>query len=361
MRSITRTDLLQQLQSVSHGLSPRDIIEQSSCFVFDSGEIFTYNDEVACRIKTGLDLVGAVRAKPLMSLLERLHEDEVKLTTNEAELIVIGKKKKSGITMEAEVLLPINNVEKPGKFHQLHEDFLDAVSMCQECTGTDETKFWTTCVHLHPKWIEACDNHRILRYKLKTGVKESCLIRGRAIKAIVGLDMTHFSETDSWIHFKNKTGLVISCRRYIEEYPVGDLSKLIKFEGTKTSLPKGLVEAADRANVFSQENADNNQIMIELGTGKLKVTGEGVSGWYSETKKIKYKGPSIDFLIGPKLLTEITKRHNECELTEDRLKVNGGNWCYVTCLGKAGEDHEDEDQESEEGNDGEEDGSGDEE
>lgn len=45
----------------------------------------------------------------------------------------------------------------------------------------------------------------------------------------------------------------------------------------------------------------------------------------------------MKFRIAPKLLIELTKRHNECEISRDRLLVNGGKFRYVTCLGEADE------------------------
>lgn len=344
MKTVSRAELLSLLETVSHGLSPREVIEQSSCFVFEKGEVFTYNDEVSCRAKTDLKITGAVQAKPLMSLLEKMPEENVDIMVQESELIIVGKKRRGGIRMENEVLLPVKNVERPGKFIPLHEDFLEAINLAQESAGKDESKFWTTCVHLHPKWVEACDNSQVTRFRLKTGVQASTLVRQSAIKCITNLEVTEFSETASWIHFRNKLGLVVSCRRYIEDYPTEGVNRLLKVEGTSAILPKGLAEATERADVFSSENADDNQVRVILSNGKIKVRGEGVSGWYSETKKLKYKGPSLDFTITPKLLIELTRRHNECFVSREHLRVDGGRFVFVACLNIVGEKNEDQEE-----------------
>lgn len=347
-RAVSRTEFLALLESVAHGLSSRDIIEQSSCFVFSHGEVMTYNDEVACRMATNLKLKGAVQAAPLLAILQKLPDDELQLATKKGKFVMQGKRRETSIRMEKEVLLPIKNVEKPKKWKKLHPDFVDAIEIAHECTGKDESKFWTTCVHIHPDWIEACDDAQVTRYKMPTGIRKSTLVRGKAIKCIKDLDVRRFSETPTWLHFKNKAGLIISCRRYVEDYPVKDLTRILKVSGTRTQLPKGLMGATDRADVFSSENADNNLVLVELRPGRLKVRGEGVSGDYTEYKKLRYKGEPLEFLIAPKLLQELTRRHNECEITEDRLKVNGGKFQYVSCLSKVG-DPEDVQEEQDEG------------
>lgn len=330
---VNRSELLQKLTMVSPGLSPRDVIEQSACFVFLEDSVITYNDEVSCRQELPLDVTGVVAAKPLLAILQKLSEDSLEVFAEGGELIVKGRRRTVEIRMDKEVLLPIKNVETPKQWRPLPEDFVDAINLVHPCAGSDESTFWATCVHLHPKWIEACDNFQMGRYSTPTGMKAPVLVKRDAIKHLVSLDMSETSETKSWIHFRNKTGLLFSCRRYLESFP--DLSDYLKVKGTATTLPKGLSDAAERAEIFSSENVDANQVFIELLPGKLKIEGIGVSGKYTETKKLAYRGEAMKFLIAPQLLAELSRRYNECEIATERLKVNGGKHIYVACLEKA--------------------------
>ncbi len=205
--------------------------------------------------------------------------------------------------------------------------------MVQHCASTDDSQFHLTCLHLHPEWIEACDNYQICRWDLKTGVKQSILVRQSAIKHVVSLGMTELAETDAWIHFRNPKRLILSCRRYAEDFP--DLTKFLQVDGTPTTLPKGLAEAADKAQIFSAENPEANRVVIELTEGRLRIKSVGVTGWYRETKKVVYNGEPLVFRIAPQILIDLVKQHNDFVLTPDRLKVAGqSNYTYVTCLGK---------------------------
>lgn len=339
MPLVNRENLLSQLELVQPGLSPREIVEQSSCFIFKAGTVQTYNDEIACSHKCDLKLTGAVQAAPLMAVLRKLAEEELEVEQTEGELILKGKKRRAGIRMEKDILLPIDSVEQPGSWKALPEDFGDAIQIVEQCAGKDESKFTTTCIHIHPKYVEAFDNYQASRYKVKTGFTQETLVRRDSLKHITTLGMTEFSETETWVHFRNSSGLTLSCRRFIEEYP--PLDKILDVHGTKATLPKGLAEAADKAEIFSSENADNNQVTVELRPGKLRITGQGTSGWYSEIKNLSYEGTPISFTIAPKLLMALTQKHNECEIAEERLKVDGGRFIYVTCLGKVeGDDGE---------------------
>ena len=329
---VNREELLKELESVTPGLSLKEVIEQSSCFVFKGGEVATYNDEIACQHSSCLDVVGAVCALPLLAILRKLGEESIEIGISKGELLIKGRHRKAGIRMEAEVQLPVDAVESPGKWKKLPDDFVDAVSITQECAGKDETQFSMTCIHLHPEWIEACDNFQAIRYTLATGIAIAVLVRRESLKYIVALGMTDFSETETWMHFRNPAGLILSCRRYVEEYP--DLTSVLKVSGEQATLPKGLKEAAEKAAIFSVENLNDNMVTLELKQGKLRITGRGSSGWYSEVKKVGYEGEPMSFTISPVLLAELVQHYNTCEISASRLKVDGGKFIYVTALGE---------------------------
>lgn len=329
---INRGELLQVLESVQPGLTARDVVEQSSCFAFRDGEVMTFSDEIACHRKCALLIEGAVPATPLLNVLRQMSEDEIDVLLEAGELIIKGKRRRAGIRTQPEVTLPIEKVEQADEWKKLHADFVDAIYVVQQCVGKDESNYAATCVHLHPKWIEACDNQQAIRYPMKTRVREAALIRGASIKHIVSLDMTEFAETETWIHFRNPTGLVLSCRRDVQTYD--DLSGILTVEGDPITLPKGLAEASEKAAIFSSEDPDGNEVEIQIRPDRLKITGRGVSGWFHEYKKIKYVGEAITFNVAPRLLSELVKRYSECVITENRLKVETGKFTYVVALGK---------------------------
>lgn len=340
MTVMNREDLLRVLESVRPGLSSgKDIVEQSSCFVFEKGDVITYQDEIACRTGSGFpkDFSGAISSEPLLNILRKLPEEDVEITEEDGELRVYGKKKKAGIRLQKDITLPVGVMETPEGWNPLHEEFSDALSLVSACCSRDKEQFRMTCVHLHPKWLEACDNVQACRWKMRTGIKEAALIRSRAAKGIASLSMVEVSETGNWIHFRNTMGLILSCRRYCDEYlDIGEIITNVQGH-VDASLPKGLTEAVDRASVFSDDNAEDKQMLVELSTGRVKIRGQGASGWYEERSKIKYAGPAMTFRIAPKILANLVKKHGECTVGPGSLRINGGPYTLVTCLGAAPE------------------------
>lgn len=327
-----REQLLRKLEAVAPGLATREAVEQSSCFVFQDGQVITFNDEIACSIECEIGVDGAVAAKPLLDLLGKLTEETIDVAPKGNELIVKGKRRRAGITLEAEIALPVGAVDKPKKWKDLDPEFADAVGVVQQCASKDANQFALTCIHITPDCVEACDNFQLARYPLKTGVKKACLVKRDSLKHVTGLGMTEVSETRTWIHFRNPTGLVLSVRREVMDYQ--DLTNILQMDGTPTTLPGGLAEAVEKAEIFSAENSENNVVIVQLTKDELRLKGIGATGWYEERKKVVWKGDDLSFNIAPKLLLDITERTNDCSIVPGRLKIDGGKFIYVTCLGK---------------------------
>lgn len=346
---INREAFLSDLEMVKAGLSPREFIEQSSCFVFQDEMVMTFNDEVACKKKIEVNITGAVQAASLLAILEKLNDPELKVRENEkGELEFRGKRKGFGLTKDAEIFLPIDRVEVPEKWKDLPVDFVEAVKLVLHCVSADESKFLLTCIHLHPDYIEACDNFQVMRHKMDTGLKESVLVRGTSLGHITQLGMDKMAMTKSWIHFKNEAGLIFSCRRYSEDYP--SLDKVVAAKGHPIVIPKGVKDASDRASVFASDKAGDPLVTVKISNGMIRVLGEGLSGWYKEVKKVNYDGPPMEFLIAPALLMHVSEHYSDAQLSEGKLKVVGGAWSYVTVLCPKTEDEPEEEEEDDDRN-----------
>jgi hypothetical protein len=180
------------------------------------------------------------------------------------------------------------------------------------------------------------DNVQAARYRTKIPIESPTLVRRESIKHVSELGMTEFSETDKWLHFRNAAGLIFSCRRWLEDFAAitDDLTELFKKSGTPISLPKDFSEAVEKAQIFAKEDADVNKVTVSLMANKIRVRGQGVSGWYKEFAGVKYKGKPFAFRIAPELLIEIISKYNEIEVGDHILIVNGGRFKYVTSLAK---------------------------
>ena len=329
---VKREELLKLLETLTPGLAQREIVEQSNTFVFTKERIFTYNDDIACSCPSPLkDVEGAVPASDLVAILQKLKDKEIDISQDDSVLILTGKRCKSGITMNTEILLPVK-YQKKGEWKPLPKNFKEAVDTVKNCASSDASKFAFTCIHIMPKHIEACDNKRAARYDIKTNFEKEVLIRASSLQHVISTDVTEFLEKGNWIHFQNSAGFQISCLRFIGE-AYQDLEKVLNRKGVEVVLPITSIGAITCAEVFSSKN-EENKLVIHLKGAELQISSQGNSGWFWEKKKVKYTGPDISFTITPKLLIDLLEHDNHCEIHENKmLKITDKNYTYVVVLG----------------------------
>ena len=332
---IEREHLLNLLRMLTPGLASRAIIEQSGDFVFESGRVHSFNDEVVCSVDSPIDVTMAVPSGPLLGLLEKMPDKEVEVTLEDSKLLIRGKQRRGTIRVSNDIILPINEVEQPDKWTKMPKDLTEAIRIGGMCSGTDASQAVLTCVHIHPERVESCDNFQLCRYPIKTGVKESVLVRYSSLTPMFSIPMTAIAVTPSWLYFKNDSGLTMGFRRLVEQYPGDDIGEVLSFTGSPAKFPDSAGDVLARCEVFSKENLDANLVTVVLKSGKVSLIGRGPSGWYEERLKAGYSGPDASFSIRPSLLVELMKKADVCQVSDGKLKVETDQMSYVVCTGKA--------------------------
>lgn len=330
---LNRKQLIAELESVAPGLSTREYIEQSTCFIFKDKKVYTYNDEITCSHPCCLDMPCVVPAEKLFSLLkDKLRIEEIDITKEDGNLVIRGKGGRVvQIPIESKIRLPIDSIQQPKNWVRLPKEFDTAVQRLENCVGKDEARFHLTCIHIHPEWIESTNNQIIGRYKVKSGLKKSVLVRQKALDAIKEFNVTHFGLTKTWLHFKNADGLLFSCRTYIEKYP--ELSEFLEIQGEEVVLPKEMAQVINEAVLFADTSAESDpHILIDLCPGKLVIKSQCIGGSYLKPHKVKYDGKPMRFIIDAGTLRRIIEEEYHCVLGKKSLKASKDKCTYAVFL-----------------------------
>ncbi len=341
-----KNKLIKKLSLVKLGLSNKEVIEQSTCFVFKDKKVFAYNDEIAISIPIDIGIVGAIQAKELYSLLSKVKDKEIEFTQKyDSEINIKGKKFKSGIKLETEIKLPLDAVLKvKGRWSKLPDNFIEAVDFCKFSASNDESLPILTCVYIHNNIVQSSDKYRATEYMLSEDCfKKSVLIPANSIEKLSKCDINEYIIKSGWIHFRNtKTKLQFSCRTLNSEepYPTEIINTILK--KTKTSktitFPEEIKDILNTAEIFT--TSDFNQsafVNINIKKGRMFIKGEGVVGWYKEPIKIKYKDKEeINFMINPKFLTQILNHVNEVHVDVKNHKIlfNNDNFIHTVSMHK---------------------------
>lgn len=327
---VDRQEVLKALTVASVGLTKREILEQSNAFVFVDGEVITFNGEILTRGKSPLEIEGAVPAEDLLKILSKLPDEEVDIRMRSGEMIVKGKRRSAGITRMSDVHLPFEDVPKPKKFRPIPEVLMGVLRQAAYVCGRDETQPRTTEVHVTPSMVESSDNYRLFRYEAETGFREGALIPAASINAIGPLTIEAVSQRGGWVHFRVPGGATLSLRGSVGDYP--DLGPHLELDSPeKVILPRNLADILARAEVM--QDSDYDAIVdVTIADGMLTLKASKDSGWYRESKRIKYDGRPLRFHVHPRFLADVLQKTNKVLIREDRLKLVAGEAVFVVCL-----------------------------
>ena len=329
---IKRDDLLKELRIVEGGISDKETVEQSNCFVFQKDMVMTHNDEVACQTKCCLPITGAVNAKMLLKTLATWPYEYIEFKSTKNKLRFRGKDAKGALRMESQILLPISKIGIPKKWKKLPKEFQESIKLVGGCVSKNSAAPHLCCINFLPDWMEACDGVQAGRLTIKLPFKESTLIKRDSLRWVQNASVTAVGMTKNWVHFKNKDGLIISCRKFIEDYPTDKLTVIFKTKGVPAKLPKELKDVVGRLDYYLDDSAVTQWLIVEIDKDHIEITGSGNSGKQTITKKAKYKGEAIGFNINPSLLRELGREHDKCRISKNIIKIEKDNFQYITSL-----------------------------
>lgn len=340
---LNRKQLLSELKTVEGGIAAKETVAQSKCFVFQNGEVMTYNDEIACRTKSSLNITAAINADKMLEMVTRWPDETIEFKRSKGRLQFKGKAKRGYFKTEDKITLPIADVDTPKKWKKLSPELIEALNLVQGCASQKSEAPQLACVHFTSNWVEATDGIQAGRCSVNTPFKNSTLLNRRSVSQVIALEMNQISASKNWVHFKNADGLIISCHKYPnpEDFMSDRLTDIFKAKGNPGVLPKGIKELVDRLKIFLDDDA-TPWLKVKVNPKYIEVTGEGKYGAQSERKKVKYKGKPIGFSINPQLFRDLADKYDKCEISEKVIKVEKDNFQYVTSLWVTNEKEDEE-------------------
>ena len=332
--NISVKEFLSLLNKVQPGLSKKETLEQSTHFVFKDGRVYTFNDEVAVSVKSGfeLDFEGAVPSKELLSFLNKTKEETLRIREKSGELLFIGKRTQMGLFMESTISLPVDEVKIPKTFSPIPKNFLDAVSFCLFSAGSDSATPALMCIHVAETFVETCDGFRMTRKALCSPMPiKMGLIPASSARFFSEYKIDKCAANKGWVHFKEDSGLVFSCR--VEELEFPNMEPFLKVKGDKVVIPESVVDNLERCAIFSKSDHEYQRtVEITFQEGKMIIYGDGEFGWIKEKVDVDYTGPSLNFIVSPKHLKDILTTKQTVTVGDGHLKFHGEDFDHVICL-----------------------------
>lgn len=328
----SKKELLRALEAVAIGLACKELIEQSTSYVFLEDRVLTYNDEVSVSFPYAAGFTGVVPAKELLALVRRCSAEDIDVEVTESELLMKAGSIEAGLTLKQEITLPTETIEGAKKWRPVPPDFAKALKFCMGSCATDMSRFILTNVHVRgTDVIEASDGLRISQYMLEKEMGcDAFLIPAHVCSKIHGYDLKKICVDGGWVHFMTADKAIISCRIVSEAYP--DTDAHTKIKGSKITFPKELKEALERAAVFYKKDYVLDELVdVAIAKGRMTLKANGVAGWSEEKLRVTTDA-EVSFCITPYLLQDILSETLDAELQTPKLIFKGTNWLYLTLL-----------------------------
>lgn len=328
---IARGELLARLNETSIGLSAKENIAQSNCFVFHGDRLITFNDDVMARVPSPLDFDAVVNAADLLGIIGKIPDEEIDIFPHVGELRIKGQRRSAGIVCTTTIELPYHAVPSPTKWTRCAEGLQSMLQQSARTCAKEDTQYLATCVHITPQRVEACDNDRLLRVDAPTGFPGEFLIPAVNVAAIDGLELTKCAIGDGWAFFRTASGGEIALRGSHEPYHADIDQLLIMKKPEKLTLPAQLKDMIERAEIMSVGGFDS-KIDVRIGNGMMSIKSRKDGGWWREKKKIPYSGRTLDFEVNSKFLVEILARTRDVTVDDAKMKVVASPIQFVVCL-----------------------------
>ncbi|MHA1344932.1 MAG: hypothetical protein ACTSO3_00895 [Candidatus Heimdallarchaeaceae archaeon] len=335
---IKRTELITVLNNLKCALTTNEILEQSNAFVFQDGTICSFNGEIFASAKydIGIEKDFAISGSDLIKLLENYPDENIIITLKNKELLIKGKRKRAGITIFEEILLPYKEVPEMGKFKKIKKGFFHNILQCARICGRDHTNPKTTHVHLSSDLIEATDRYRIFRIDTETGFNKDAMIPADSIISIGNKEIVKAGIKDNWLHMisSEKVRYSIRCAE-MEYFEDGMIDSIIKVNKKSIGrFPKGIIQTLERSQVMrGNDGLGVAHITLKKGIVIIKTSKE--NGWYEEKSPARYSGKPISFIVSVDFLKDILSKTLNIIFGESKIKIEKDNFHFVIVIEKA--------------------------
>lgn len=320
------------LNNLKPGLSgSKETTEQSSCFAFTNERIHTYNDEISVSVPNPIDFVGVVSSRKFLALINKMKSEEIHLLANGDELTVKAGRLKAGIVLQEEILMPIDEIIIPKKWHALPEDLLKALENCIFSAAPANDISVLNNIYCSDNTVQSSDNERATRCTLSSNIKTPFLIPANSAKDLIRTkDIVEYSFDEEWAHFRTSEDVVFSCRCSYEEYP--DMNTYFSPDGFPFVFPKETKDILEKTEDFTKMDTRLVQISI-TSRGILSMRAEGDSDWIEESKRIRSSPNSdIQFSINPQYLLQMLKETHSATIGSEMIWFTTEEFEHVVAL-----------------------------
>ena len=306
-----RENLLNILSLLKPGLAKRNVIEQTTHYLFSPKDISTYNDQICVSYPFENDLQCSVRSTDLLKALSGARTKEVELIHENNELRMKAGTRKAGISTVVED--KIENLvmameEERVNWLPLPPEFIKGLSLCRFSASKIGASGIVATIYANGNDILSTDDKRASWYSMKEPISEPLFVPAKASQELIKfLDLESYTLSPSWIHFRTKKNVFFSIRRMLFDQSFPDVkSEVASITGTTIELPKKVKDIAESVIDYAEGEVDmDKHILMEINGGILTMSALQETKWIKDRVSITNPGKDFSFDINPSFLIDV--------------------------------------------------------
>lgn len=334
---IEKDNFKRVLNIIKPGLAKKEILEQTTHFIFTGEELFTYNDKICVSHPFKTDFACSVIADDLIRILNGMKSKEIEVFYDTNQLRIEAKKERAGLFTFPEgqistlvASLGIKDLLKR-RWRFLPNDFSRGLSLCIFSASRDITHGILAGILVEGGLVTSTDDLRISRYSLDSKVHDSFIIPVSSAVELVGFSPKKYLLTDSWIHFQTSNQVVFSSRRLVGDYP--DVSSFFNVEGEEVVFPDNLLNSIEAVTVMAEGEFDlDRRISVRVSSGSVSCRAERDKGWVEHEVESTYNGKTLIFEINPIFLRQILEKSTKMILSEEKSLFLSDKFQHVMAM-----------------------------
>lgn len=336
---VKREEALWRFDNAMCAVETKRCLIQSDSFVFFKGNLITFSGEIRTIQPSpfGDEIEGSILAQDLLAVFKKFSDENLLISAGDGELLVSGEKRKAGVKMDQDILMPFKTVQRAKEYKPLMPELMDYLVQASLVCSKDEAAKWEmTHVHADAEFVDATDRHRYFRASLATGLDKPLLIQAKLVQVLSKFKLVEIdaTTTEGWVHFRTaenfEISLIMNKSEYFKRTMLDNL--LVLQDAKHVQLPENLEEILARAEIMCEK--ENQSVEITLKEGEVSVFSKKAFGWFRETQKVDYIGPDFSFSINPAFLRGMLKKTKEMLVNDSLARVSVDGTHFVSALMK---------------------------
>jgi DNA polymerase III sliding clamp (beta) subunit (PCNA family) len=347
-----REELLSVLAAVKPGLARKEIVEQTTHFIFTGQTISTYNDQVAVSYPFVTKFTCSIKAEDFFKLVQRMRGDLVSLQVKGKKLQVSSPTQTFDLPSEVsdehqitDLVESLSSQWGAVEWKPVPKDFIDCLNLTLFSTSQDATAGALTCVKIGGNDVFASDRNRLSWAEME-GEMSSVMLMAKDAQELVKYNVKEYQVGESWAHFKTEEGAVFSTRLPIfspDEYP--NVKEMIEDSyaepvTTRFRIPDTLKSALQFVIVMARTSEERYNIFVRFSldkdglvcTADRSVGKPGTKGKATETIEIDYSGEPVTFWVNPNFLLDVLDKTTKFVVRGGRAFFDRDKFVHMIAL-----------------------------